>query len=101
MRAIYEKERAPNSSKRRPQLTRFGGNAFCCASQTLVAPIWNADSSHDGVNVTSRTVWIPPGQWTDAWTGASVSGPKNVSVSQPVERIPLWHKAGGPSEESV
>ena len=29
------------------------------------------------------------------WTGDTVTGPKTVTVSQPVERIPLWHKAGG------
>lgn len=64
-------------------------------NDTLVAPIWNDDRNHDGVNASTRTVWIPPGQWTDAWSGKSVSGPKNVTVSQPVERIPLWHRAGG------
>ena len=33
--------------------------------------------------------------WQDAWSGATVTGPKNISVSQPVEKIPLWHKTGG------
>ena len=64
-------------------------------NDTLVAPIWNDDRQHDGVNVSSRTVWIPPGSWTDAWSGESVTGPKSINVSQPVEHIPLWHKAGG------
>ena len=64
-------------------------------NDTLVAPIWNNDSAHDGVNVSSRSVWVLPGTWTDAWTGEAVTGPKNVTVSQPVERIPLWHRQGG------
>jgi hypothetical protein len=47
------------------------------------------------VNVSSRSVWVPPGGWIDAWSGATITGPKTVTVSQPVERIPLWHKKGG------
>ena len=64
-------------------------------NDTLVAPIWNSDKQRDGVNVSTRVVWVPPGTWTDAWTGEAVTGPKNLTVSQPVERIPLWHRKGG------
>lgn len=35
-------------------------------NDTLVAPIWNNDSQRDGVNVSSREVWVPPGSWHDA-----------------------------------
>jgi alpha-glucosidase (family GH31 glycosyl hydrolase) len=59
-------------------------------NDTLVAPIW--DSSN---NMTSRSVWIPPGSWIDAWSGAAVSGPQTVTSTQPYERIPLWHRTGG------
>jgi len=58
-------------------------------NETLVAPIW--DSSN---NSTSRSVWIPPGNWQDAWDGSTVSGPKNMTVTQPYERIPMWHRLG-------
>jgi alpha-glucosidase (family GH31 glycosyl hydrolase) len=64
-------------------------------NDSLVAPIWNSDNGKSNENVSTRMVWIPPGSWTDAWSGASITGPKSVTVSQPVERIPLWHKAGG------
>lgn len=56
---------------------------------TLVAPIW--DSSQ---NITARSVWLPPGQWQDAWDGSIITGPQTTSVSKPFEQIPMWHKRG-------
>eukprot|EP00045_Choanoeca_perplexa_P013991 m.161313 g.161313 ORF g.161313 m.161313 type:complete len:861 (-) comp16525_c0_seq1:26-2608(-) len=58
-------------------------------NDTLVAPIWNSTA-----NVTSRDVWVPPGTWQDAWNGSTTTGPQMLTVSQPYERIPLWHKQG-------
>lgn len=59
-------------------------------NDTLVAPVWNTSS-----NVTTREVWIPPGVWHDAWTGKVTTGPATMSISQPYERIPMWHRQGG------
>jgi len=43
----------------------------------------------------SRSVWIPPGDWVDGWTGAVVSGPRTLAnVTQPPSRIPMWHRKG-------
>ena len=71
-------------------------------NDTLVAPIWQGlISSHPApgvqpVNVSSRPVWIPPGDWQDAWDGSTVTGPKMVMATQPYEKMPMWHrKAGG------
>eukprot|EP01052_Picozoa_sp_SAG31_P025602 SAG31_NODE_2253_length_6075_cov_2.406459_2_plen_859_part_00 len=71
-------------------------------NDTLVAPIWSGlISSHPApgvqpVNISSRQVWIPPGDWQDAWDGSIVTGPKLVTATQPYEKIPMWHrKAGG------
>mmetsp|Transcript_79764 Transcript_79764/g.247386 ORF Transcript_79764/g.247386 Transcript_79764/m.247386 type:complete len:853 (-) Transcript_79764:84-2642(-) len=58
--------------------------------EVLVAPIFNFL-----FNVTSRQVWIPPGNWQDAWDGTVVSGPKWISAKQPFERQPMWHRRGG------
>ena len=55
---------------------------------TLVAPIWT-----DAVN--TRSVWVPPGEWEDAWDGSTVSGPKIISVTQPPSRQPMWHRKDG------
>ena len=59
-------------------------------NDTLVAPIWDSVQSE-----TSRSVWIPPGQWQDAWSGDVVAGPANITTTQPFERIPMWHRRGG------
>ena len=40
-------------------------------------------------------MWFPPGEWIDAWNGSRVHGPTTCVVSQPYERLPLWHRAGG------
>ena len=42
----------------------------------------------------SRSVWVPPGDWIDGWSGASVRGPRTINVTQPADKIPMWHKAG-------
>ena len=57
---------------------------------TLVAPVFNTSQ-----NLTSRSVWIPPGAWEDAWSGETIIGPTTRSVEQPYERIPMWHRKGG------
>ena len=59
-------------------------------NDTLVAPIFDSKA-----NVTTRAVWFPPGEWHDAWNGTVVRGPATLAVTQPYERIPMWHRAGG------
>jgi alpha-glucosidase (family GH31 glycosyl hydrolase) len=46
-----------------------------------------------GLNPT-RIVWIPPGTWINAWTGAAVSGPVSLAVAAPLEQIPLFIRSG-------
>ena len=57
---------------------------------TLVAPIWDSTA-----NSTSRSVWVPPGEWQDAWDGKVVVGPSVIVATQPYERLPMWHRRGG------
>lgn len=58
-------------------------------NSTLVAPIFDSKS-----NLTSRSVWVPPGDWQDAWDGSVVTGPKTITVTQPYEHIPMWTLRG-------
>jgi len=58
-------------------------------NDTLVAPIWDSST-----NTSTRSVWIPPGDWQEAWDGSIVTGPKTISVSKPYENIPMWHRRG-------
>lgn len=71
---------------------------------TLVAPLEGDPpkrSNHALVEhalPTERSVWIPPGQWQDGWTGATETGPKLISVtaveSPGTYEIPMWHRRG-------
>ena len=42
-----------------------------------------------------RTAWIPPGQWTNLYTGETVVGPKTVTVRANLSECPMWARAGG------
>jgi len=52
----------------------------------LVAPMVNAG--------TSRAIHVPKGNWIDYWTGAVVMGPRDTTVDVPLDRIPLFVRAG-------
>jgi hypothetical protein len=56
----------------------------------LVAPVATRT-----VNGTSpKELWIPPGQWWDWWTGELYEGPRQVVYAAPLERCPLFVRAG-------
>lgn len=52
----------------------------------LVAPM----TSPDGV----RKVYLPAGGWVDHWTGEMLAGGRYVTVSRPLDRIPLFVRHG-------
>jgi len=43
---------------------------------------------------TTRSVYLPPGEWNDFWTGEPHHGHQEIEVRVPLERIPLFVKAG-------
>ncbi|MGN6503994.1 MAG: TIM-barrel domain-containing protein [Tepidisphaeraceae bacterium] len=42
----------------------------------------------------TRKVYLPAGGWYDFWTGASVPGAATLDAPAPIERLPLFIKAG-------
>jgi alpha-D-xyloside xylohydrolase len=56
---------------------------------------------------TQRNLYLPAGQdWIDFWTGKRVSGGQSISAEAPLDRIPMYAKAGsiipvGPVAESA
>src|SRR5438309_6009599 len=42
----------------------------------------------------SRRVYLPKVKWYDFWTGTSVDGPRAVDVAAPIEKLPLFVRAG-------
>jgi alpha-glucosidase len=60
---------------------------FLFGSSVLVAPIYRP-------GVTSRSVYLPEGVWYDYWTGERLVGGQSVLAQAPLERLPLYVKAG-------
>ncbi|MGH9072086.1 MAG: TIM-barrel domain-containing protein, partial [Acidimicrobiales bacterium] len=55
----------------------------------LVAPVTTPGQ------VATRKVWFPPGRWVDYFTGATFTGPSTASLTVPLDRMPVFVKAGG------
>jgi len=62
-------------------------SAFCWGEAMLVAPV-----TADGVR--SKTVPLPRGEWVDYWTDQHYSGNQAVTVSAPLDQIPIFIKKG-------
>ena len=62
---------------------------YMLGSDLLVVAV--LDESPD---VAAVDVVLPPGQWVDFWTGSVSSGPSRTRVEVPLERIPLYVRAG-------
>ena len=43
---------------------------------------------------TSRRLYLPQATWYDFWTGASLQGGRTVDAPAPIDRIPLYVRAG-------
>ena len=44
--------------------------------------------------VSTRKVYLPLGTWFDFWNGQSLAGGKTIDAEAPIERLPLFVKAG-------
>ncbi|HEU5123281.1 MAG TPA: TIM-barrel domain-containing protein [Verrucomicrobiae bacterium] len=64
----------------RIEYLQLGGN-------DIVALKWRGPDS-------SRTVWLPPGDWINAWTGTMLKGPATISETVPLDRLPLYIRSG-------
>ena len=62
---------------------------YLLGSDMLVAPVTTPG------NVATETVWFPPGRWTDWFTGATFTGPSTQTLQVPLNRAPVFVKAGG------
>ncbi|HXF70975.1 MAG TPA: glycoside hydrolase family 31 protein [Thermoflexus sp.] len=62
-------------------------DAFLLGPALLVAPV-----VEEGAR--SRTVFLPAGEWYDFWSDQRFTGPGTVEASAPLERIPVFVRAG-------
>ncbi len=42
----------------------------------------------------TRVAWIPPGNWINAWTGETISGPVTVTNEVALAQMPIYIKSG-------
>jgi alpha-D-xyloside xylohydrolase len=64
------------------------GDEFLLGPSILVNPVTRE-------NATERDVYLPPASaWYDFWTGAKLKGGARIAASAPLDRIPLYVKAG-------
>ena len=64
-------------------------NEYTLGQDMLVAPVTTPGQ------VAKSTVWFPPGEWTDWFTGATFQGPSTQTLEVPDSRMPVFVKAGG------
>ncbi|WP_371483765.1 ricin-type beta-trefoil lectin domain protein [Kitasatospora sp. NBC_00315] len=65
---------------------------YLYGDDVLVAPI---TSPNDANGNGSASVWVPPGSWTDYFTGRTYTGPATVTITDPLSQMPVLIRAGG------
>ena len=64
------------------------GDEFMFGPAILVNPILKANATH-------RSVYLPPSpKWYDFWTGAATPGGQEIEAEAPLDRMPLYVRAG-------
>jgi alpha-D-xyloside xylohydrolase len=64
------------------------GDEFMFGPAILVNPVLKADATHRGVYLPASPAWY------DFWTGASTPGGKEIDADAPLDRMPLYVRAG-------
>ncbi len=81
-----------------PEDPRFGESAdeFMFGEDLLVAPVITEGDRERSVN-------LPAGTWCDFWSGVPAAGGGKVTVQAPLDRIPLFARAGAviPTQQIV
>ena len=65
---------------------------YLYGDNVLVAPITSASDANGNGSVSA---WVPPGTWTDYFTGTSYTGPATVTITDPLSQMPVLIKSGG------
>jgi len=63
------------------------GDEFMYGPAILVNPVTEPGA-------TTRTVYLPEAKWYDFWSGVTVKGATTVTAAAPIERLPLYVRAG-------
>jgi hypothetical protein len=69
--------------------------AYSNPTEYLYGPDVLVDPVTTPGSVAKTTVWFPPGRWVDYFTGAAFTGPLTTTVAEPLDRMPVFVRAGG------
>jgi alpha-D-xyloside xylohydrolase len=72
---------------RTDERTRDIGDQFMFGPAILVNPVLTGGATH-------RTVYLPNSTWYDFWTGESIKGGQEIVAEAPLNRMPLYVRAG-------
>lgn len=59
---------------------------YLFGSELLVAPVYQSGNY--------RTIYLPEGVWIDFWTGKEFQGKQTIEVNAPLDKMPLFVRAG-------
>ncbi len=76
--------------------TLWKDDLFLFGDALLVAPVIEE-------RATKRGVYLPAGEWYDYWSNEKISGGKDITVDAPIDKLPLFVKAGSiiPTQQVV
>ena len=63
---------------------------FMLGPDIMVAPVLEMGARR-------RRVYLPPGEWRDAWTGARLAGSQWLDADAPLDTIPVYLRPNGPN----
>jgi alpha-D-xyloside xylohydrolase len=63
------------------------GDQYMFGPSILVNPVYVQGA-------TSRSVYLPKAYWYDFWTGEKLSGEQTIQAAAPIEKMPLYIRAG-------
>jgi alpha-D-xyloside xylohydrolase len=63
------------------------GDQFLFGPSLLVNPVTEP-------RATTRHLYLPPAKWYDFWTGAAIQGGHTLDAPSPIDRMPLYVRAG-------
>lgn len=68
------------------------GREYLFGDQMLVAPV--AEAADPISKCAMVEVWLPPGRWTNWFTGRTYEGPKTIPLVVPLDEIPIFVRDG-------
>lgn len=60
---------------------------FLLGEDLMVCPVYQPGAR-------ARMVYLPAGEWVDFWTGERIAGPARIVAEAPLDRMPLYVRAG-------